>query len=245
MFLASAFGQFYCSAGGANAVKYLEPNMDAFVLQSSDRFTYLGQSPNRIYWVVRDDRGSRFHIEPRNLRECGGSSQQQQQPTVPRTSSTTRWIVNGQEWTGPLNANGEPDLTGGSRSSQGGLSVPNQGQGGLSVPNQGQGGFFDQASGGEEFIPTGRSSGSGKWSSDEDWNDVTACAGRSFEGTDLLANYILGSFQGGTRMGRTYGCTYMNPTRPASPPYTAGRLSDHASGYVLKTLSQFFSQMNV
>ncbi len=66
---------------------------------------------------------------------------------------------------------------------------------------------------------------SGDWESEE----VTACAGRSFAGTEMLARMILSSFQGMWN-GRTYGCTYMNPTRPAFPPYNRGSLSDHASG---------------
>ena len=40
---------------------------------------------------------------------------------------------------------------------------------------------------------------------------------------------VLSSFLGMWN-GRTYGCTYMNPTRPAFPPYAAGELSDHVSG---------------
>ncbi len=59
--------------------------------------------------------------------------------------------------------------------------------------------------------------------------NVRACAGRSYSGTEALARLILSSFQGMWN-GRTYGCTYMNPTRPARPPYRSGSLSDHASG---------------
>lgn len=65
----------------------------------------------------------------------------------------------------------------------------------------------------------------GNWESEE----VTACAGRSFPGTEILARLMISSFQG-VWLGRTYGCTYMSPTRPARPPYRSGSLSDHASG---------------
>jgi hypothetical protein len=74
---------------------------------------------------------------------------------------------------------------------------------------------------------SGSSGSNSRWESDDE--SVTECGGRSFDGTEAIARLVLSSFQG-MWMGRTYGCTYMNPTRPAYPPYQAGDLSDHASG---------------
>jgi len=67
------------------------------------------------------------------------------------------------------------------------------------------------------------------WTGPNDWARVRACAGRSKPGTENLRRVILRFFPT-MRNGRTYGCTYMNPTRPASPPYNRGSLSDHADG---------------
>lgn len=71
--------------------------------------------------------------------------------------------------------------------------------------------------------------GKSKWSGCD--QPITTCVGGVYPGTKVMADLISKSFLGSWR-GRTYDCTYVGKEQfgTAFPPYTGGKLSDHANG---------------